>query len=272
MTRFVDVSHDPGPNAVFGKTANPNAPGVSGVNDSTKANGFLAGPNPLAASQPIGACGQSNIIGVFGFGTADNSTGMHGNTAFGRGTGVWGNSTDGTAVLGTCNGAGLAGRFEGNVHVTGKIDAPQSTITCFDVAIFNGDCAEEFDLTCSATVGPGTVMCLDGDGAVRPSTLPYDKKVAGVISGAGDYKPGIVLDRQSGRGNRAPLALVGKVYCKVDANYAPIGIGDLLTTSATLGHAMKAQDHAKAFGAVIGKALRALEGGQGLIPVLIALQ
>jgi len=115
-------------------------------------------------------------------------------------------------------------------------------------------------------------MCLDADGAVRPSTSPYDKRVAGVVSGAGDYKPGIVLDRQNGRGDRAPLALVGKVYCKVDANYAPIEIGDLLTTSATAGHAMKALDSAKAFGAVIGKALRPMEGGQGLIPVLIALQ
>jgi len=266
------ISFVPEGNVVFAKSDNPNSPAVSGVNDSTKANGFLAGPNPLGASQPVGACGQSTSIGVFGFGTADNSTGVHGNTAFGKGTGVWGNSTDGTAVLGTCNGAGLAGRFEGNVHVTGKIDAPQSTITCFDVAIASADCAEEFDLTCSGSGEPGTVMCLDDDGAVRPSTSPYDRKVAGVISGAGDYKPGIVLDRQNGRSDRAPLALVGKVYCKVDANYAPIEIGDLLTTSATAGHAMKALDSTKAFGAVIGKALRPMEGGQGLIPVLIALQ
>ncbi len=53
---------------------------------------------------------------------------------------------------------------------------------------------------------------------------------------------------------------------------APIEIGDLLTTSATPGHAMKATDPHKAFGAVIGKALRPLDRGQGLIPVLIALQ
>ena len=35
---------------------------------------------------------------------------------------------------------------------------------------------------------------------------------------------------------------------------------------------MKASDPGASFGAVIGKALRALEQGQGLIPVLIALQ
>ena len=35
---------------------------------------------------------------------------------------------------------------------------------------------------------------------------------------------------------------------------------------------MKASDSAKAPGAVIGKALRPLIDGQGLIPILIALQ
>ncbi len=65
---------------------------------------------------------------------------------------------------------------------------------------------------------------------------------------------------------------MGKVYCKVDASYAPIAIGDLLTTSPTPGHAMNAIDQLQAFGAVIGKALRPLGEGQGLIPILIALQ
>ncbi len=69
-----------------------------------------------------------------------------------------------------------------------------------------------------------------------------------------------------------PLALVGKAYCKVDAQYASIEVGDLLTTSPTPGHAMKADDLLKAFGAVIGKALRPLPTGLGLIPILIALQ
>ena len=43
------------------------------------------------------------------------------------------------------------------------------------------------------------------------------------------------------------------------------------STSATPGHAMKAVDQNRAFGAVIGKALRA-QAADGLIPVLIALQ
>lgn len=106
----------------------------------------------------------------------------------------------------------------------------------------------------------------------EPSQFAYDKHVAGVISGAGSYKPGIVLDKQGDKPNRKPIALVGKVYCKVDAQYGAIETGDLLTTSSTLGHAMKATDHQRAFGAVIGKALRPLLSGRDLIPILIALQ
>ena len=115
-------------------------------------------------------------------------------------------------------------------------------------------------------------MVLGEDGKLQPSQNSYDKRVAGVVSGAGDYKPGIVLDKQSSTHNRQPIALLGKVYCKVDASHAAIAIGDLLTTSPTPGHAMRADDPSRAFGSVIGKALRPLRDGLGLIPVLIALQ
>jgi len=94
-----------------------------------------------------------------------------------------------------------------------------------------------------------------------------------VVSGAGSYKAAIVLDRQPSRRNRQPIALMGKVYCKVDARHAAVEVGDLLTTSATPGHAMKASDAARGFGAVIGKALWPLAAGQqALIPILIALR
>jgi len=43
-----------------------------------------------------------------------------------------------------------------------------------------------------------------------------------------------------------PLALVGKVYCNIDAQYGAIEVGDLLTSSSTLGCAMKASDVFKA--------------------------
>lgn len=61
-------------------------------------------------------------------------------------------------------------------------------------------------------------------------------------------------------------------HCKVDADIAPIDVGDLLTTSATKGHAQKVKEPAKALGAIIGKALGSLKKGKGKIPVLVMLQ
>ncbi len=162
-------------------------------------------------------------------------------------------------------GQGHAGFFEGRVTVTGDL-------TAHDVFIAGGDCAEEFAIAQTVEIEPGMVMVLGQDGALQPSQQAYDKRVAGVISGAGDYKPGIVLDKQQPSEYRMPVALVGKVYCKVDAHYASIEVGDLLTTSPTPGHAMKAVDPLKAFGAVMGKALRPFDAGCGLIPILVTLQ
>ena len=115
-------------------------------------------------------------------------------------------------------------------------------------------------------------MALDDDAKLRPSNRAYEAGVVGVISGAGSYKPGIILDRQDDSEDRRAVALMGKVYCKASASNGPIKVGDLLTTSDVRGHAMRASDPARAFGAVIGKSLGSLKEGEGLIPILIALQ
>jgi hypothetical protein len=141
-----------------------------------------------------------------------------------------------------------------------------------DIILSNADCAEDFDVASPDLARPGTVMVLADDGAVTPSREPYDRRVAGVVSGAGGLRPGIVLGREAGAPTRCPLALVGRVFCHADASDGPIGLGDLLTTSSTPGHAMKAADPTRAFGAVLGKALGQLPSGRGLIRVLVALQ
>jgi len=224
----------------------------------------------------IGVVGQSKqdaFAGVQGLGARN---GVYGVTSSPADSGVFGQNTGtGFGVSGTCaNGTGIygqggqnAGLFDGNVTVNGTITVSG------DVVLTGGaDCAEEFDVVEAADIEPGTVMVLDQDGALHQSQQAYDKRVAGVISGAGDYKPGLILDRRQSQDYRVPVALVGKVYCKVDAQYAPIEVGDLLTTSSTPGHAMKADDPFKAFGSVIGKALRPLKAGREMIPILIALQ
>ncbi len=152
---------------------------------------------------------------------------------------------------------------ETTIHLDGETGA---------VHVPNADCAEDFPLAVGVELEAGDVVVFDDASALRRSDQAYDKRVAGVISGAGDTRPGIVLGRRRHQEPRLPVALVGKVNCKVDAGFGAIEVGDLLTTSPRAGHAMKAGDPARAFGAVLGKALRPLAEGDGMIPVLVALR
>jgi hypothetical protein len=160
----------------------------------------------------------------------------------------------------------------GNIAPTERLSVNGNVQVTGDVLLTGADCAEQFDAAAGQSPDPGTVVVIDQEGALRESQDAYDKKVAGVVSGAGDYRHALVLDRRPLEEGRIPVALMGKVYCKVDAEYGPIEVGDLLTTSATPGHAMRVGEFVNASGSVIGKALRSLEAGRGLIPILIALQ
>lgn len=140
------------------------------------------------------------------------------------------------------------------------------------------DLAEPFDVNTSipdVSAEPGMIVRIDGDhpGALAISDKPYDRRVAGVISGAGDVKPGMVMGQHdTAAAGSCAVALTGRVYCRADAAYGPIVPGDLLTTSATPGHAMKVKDYDLAAGAVLGKAMTSLDEGTGLVLVLVALQ
>ncbi len=140
-----------------------------------------------------------------------------------------------------------------------------------DIRLLGADCAEFFEVDDGAEVGSGTVMVIGEDSTLRECGEEYDKRVAGVVSGAGGLRPGIVLDHGSGQGG-VPVALAGKVYCKVDAAPSAVEVGDLLTTSSTPGHARKATDGKRRLGSILGKALAPLAEGRGMIPVLVALQ
>ncbi len=208
--------------------------------------------------------GGGGVDGDLRLKNTDGTLRMHldaggGNAMFG------GNGADGDLLLFPSGATSLSDWSQATIH----LDAQSG-----DILLRNADCAEDFDIhhLDEAVAEPGSVMVIDEEGHLRVSSKSYDKCVAGVISGAGDYKPGIVLDKQPELVNRRPLALVGKVYCKVDADLGAIEVGDLLTTSSTAGHAMKAQDPMRAFGAVIGKALQPLPSGKGLVPILVALQ
>ena len=147
-----------------------------------------------------------------------------------------------------------------------------------DVIQINGgaDLSEQFDVAPNGTaLEPGMVVAIDADhpGKLTVAGSPYDRKAAGIISGAGGVRPGMLMSQQgSVADGKHAVALTGRVWTLCDASSGAITPGDLLTTSGTLGHAMKVTDYGKAQGAVIGKAMTSLEKGAGLVLVLVSLQ
>lgn len=128
---------------------------------------------------------------------------------------------------------------------------------------------------------PGDVLVLStqSPGRIERSSRPNDPRVAGVYS----TRPGI-LGAEKGDGitrvdaDDVPVAIVGIVPTKASAENGPIEVGDMLTTSSTPGHAMKASPvmvggvAVYPGGVLIGKALEPLKAGTGLIRVLVTLR
>ena len=133
------------------------------------------------------------------------------------------------------------------------------------------DLAERVAVSGEEDIRPGAVLVIDerNPGLLRLSDTPYDRRVAGVVSGAGGLGPGMTLMGELGDGRRKTVALAGRVFCQA---VAPIELGDLLTTSDVVGHAMKVTTECSAQGAILGKAMTRLEHGSGLVLALVSLQ
>ncbi len=138
--------------------------------------------------------------------------------------------------------------------------------------ITGADIAEKFPA--SEKLEPGMVVAIDkaNPGQLCLARGAYNRCVAGVVSGANNFSVGAVLGNLPGHEDAPPIALSGRVYVQCDASAGAIEPGDLLTTSETPGHAMKAADRDRSHGAVIGKAMERLEKGRGLVLVLVNLQ
>jgi hypothetical protein len=167
---------------------------------------------------------------------------------------------------------------DGTATITLRADATgEGKITTQVLQITGGsDLSEQFDIEAQKNeLSPGMIVCIDAEhpGRLVECTRAYDRTVAGVMSGAGGVKPGMLMGQQgTAADGKHPVALSGRVYCEADASNGAIHPGDLLTTSSTPGHAMKVTDYDKAHGAIIGKAMSSLDQGEGLVLVLVSLQ
>jgi hypothetical protein len=231
---------------------------------------LLGGPSTASLSM-FNNAGEQNIV----LWSYDNEEGVVSvRNKFGNETVyLWGrNSQDSNGgQIGLKNSAGIETiRLNADHNGEGRITTQVLQITG------GSDLSEQFDInTAEHTLEPGMVVSIDPQdpGKLRLSTRSYDPTVAGVVSGAGGVKPGMLMGQVgTAADGKHPVALTGRVYCQVDASYGAIRPGDLITTSDTPGHGMKVTNHTQARGAIIGKAMTKLDAGQGLVLVLVSLQ
>ena len=219
--------------------------------------------------------------GVMQFGTPNGESGM--STIFGNGRADL--RFDGTTfklVAGLVGGPppstnGIVITTAGNVGIgtitpNAKLQVA-GTVRTNVLEITNGsDLAEQFQV--ADGIKPGMVVAINPRQTGRLSIArgAYNRRVAGIISGANNLAAGMVLPDLPGGKKTMPVALTGRVWVYCVAVRNSIKPGDLLTTSNTPGYAMKAANYRRAQGAVIGKAMTSLKKGRGMVLVLVTLQ
>jgi hypothetical protein len=271
------LSTTSGAAGVYGISANSgNTFGVIGESPSGTGGRGVWGKATATSGDAIGVYGESNSPGGDGvYGTVhsgEGNAGVHAvSTAF-NGNGLIAEANTGPsayAVWGKSS-TGFAGYFDGKVQVNGGMAAHFVQITG------GSDLSEKFEVRGEKSqIEPGMVVAIDpvNPGKLAVSAKPYDRRVVGILSGAGGVAPGMLMGQAGTLADGAhPVALSGRVYVWADASKGPIEAGDLLTTSSLPGHAMKVKSHSKAQGAILGKAMTGLDHGRGLVLVLVTLQ
>jgi len=265
----------------------PNGPTTEGIISARIMGPFIAGqplkPPPNQYGLDLFTDHQARISithgGLIGIGTQAPTYNVHVQHAGDVQIAL--ESTDAGHKLWTLQSSGMvdparAGTFQiidrdQNVQRLG-IDS-QGMVSVKSLQITGGaDLAEPFNTGGHLPVGSLVIIDDTEPGQLIPSTRAYDRRVAGVVSGANNIRPGVSLEQLGSGERRQQVALSGRVFALADASNGPIRPGDLLTTSGEPLHAMRATDLHKAQGAIIGKAMSRLDSGSGLVLVLVSLQ
>jgi hypothetical protein len=267
---------------VYG-TANT-LPGIKGYSASGSGVEGRSGSGP-----GVRGVANANGPGVDGSSTSPQSAVRADNTSTGSGVmassasgaAVWAHSTSGIAVRAYSGSGNIieahgAGGMLGNLRFRVLQDG---NVRC-DGAFTGGgaDVAEAFDFEGKRDqyeAGDVLIVSTLSDRKIMKSTTAYSTSVAGVYA----TKPGVLLaphDAEEDLGQYIPMGMMGVIPTKVTSENGPIRRGDILVTSSTPGHAMKASAvvvggiSVYPTGAIIGKALQNFDGnGSGLIEVLV---
>lgn len=252
-------------------------PGANIINTSTTSAGAVGLFAESTAESGKGLYGHASTTATTGYPVA-----VFGHVEALRGIGVYG-------FAGSGAGSGYGGFFA-NESATGDLIAANDANSFSELEFRVGNNGEVYAdgtfhpggadfaelLPAAAGLEPGDVLVIGPDGLLARSSEAYQPTVVGVYS----TKPGIVGGGEDGKvlsemdlstAGKAPLAVVGVVPVKATAENGAIRPGDLLVTSATPGHAMKAGPN-PLIGTVVGKALAGLEAGTGTIQMLVMLQ
>jgi hypothetical protein len=230
-------------------------------NGSPAVSGYTEGTGPAGSFTINNASNGSNALYV-----STNGTGPAGSFTINNA------SNTAAAVRAETNGSGDLAHFvaNGNLRVNIQNDGDISADGTFNGG--GADIAEAFEVEGAVTAyEPGDVLVIstERDRTVTRSGAAYSTRVVGVYA----TKPGVLLSEKGMATNwdeRVPMGVIGVIPTKVTLEGGAIQRGDLLVTSSTAGHAMKANLDNVGFGQVIGKALQPYDGtGPALIEVLV---
>jgi hypothetical protein len=222
--------------------------------------------DPYRDDGPAGVMGYGPF-GVYGIGTSHGIYGSCG-TSYGFG-GYFKHSDGGLALVADSAAADNDDivRVRNNYNIRFKVEG-DGDVYC-DGAFTGGGADFAEMLPAQDGLEPGDVLVIGPDAQLTRSTDPYQASVAGVYS----TQPGFVggASDDADLTGKVSLAIIGVVPAKASAENGDIRPGDLLVTASTPGHAMRAGSNPPQ-GTVLGKALGELEGGTGVIDILVTLQ
>ncbi|MBN1499774.1 MAG: discoidin domain-containing protein [Spirochaetes bacterium] len=252
-------------------SSQPGSIGIAGIADG-KQEQSTGNYGIFGHSGFIGVRGQSSgntsgnekgcgVLGISRFGAGGVFSSEHNYSLIVDGFGSIENIDESVKLIGDGKALLANGQseFTGSVEIKGLKPADDSPINA--VEMFESD-NEEY-------ISPGDILIVSpqGNSKLTRTQKEYDTRVCGIVSS----QPALIFNNTDQEYQKLfPVALSGKVLCKVDARNNPVKPGDLIVTSSTPGCGMKGKiDSFEKIGSVVGKALESLDEGISTIYVFV---